>query len=55
VESTAELLHHTVISPVRLASSVLRGVITGLATFFDRGPYAGASRRPGTPKEDMFI
>jgi hypothetical protein len=55
VEDATELVHHSVVSPVRQASGVLQGLTAGLATLFNKGPYARAKRPVGTPKDEMFI
>jgi hypothetical protein len=55
VEDATELVHHSVVSPVRQATGVLQGLTTGLATLFNKGPYARAKRPTGTPKDEMFI
>ncbi len=55
VEDATEIVHHSVVSPIRQASGVLQGVTTGLAALFNRGPFSRARRSGGTPKDEMFI
>ncbi|MFB3812557.1 MAG: hypothetical protein ACE14L_00475 [Terriglobales bacterium] len=55
VEGATDLVHQSMMSPIRQATGVLQGVTTGLATLFGRGPYARAKRGAGTPREDLFI
>jgi hypothetical protein len=55
VEEATELVHHSVLSPVRQATGVLQGITMGLATLFNKGPYARTKHSTGVPKEDMFI
>jgi hypothetical protein len=55
VEDATELVHQSVVSPVRQASAVLQGVTTGVATLFNKGPFAHAKRGVGIPKDDMFV
>jgi hypothetical protein len=55
VEEATELVHHSVLSPVRQATGVLHGITMGLATLLNKGPHARAKHSAGVPKEDMFI
>ena len=55
IEDVTELVHHSVASPVRQASGVLQGLSAGLATFFNKGPYARAKRGASVPKDDLFV
>jgi hypothetical protein len=55
VEDAGEMVHHSVVSPLRQAAGVLQGLTAGLATLFNKGPYARATRPVGTPKDEMFI
>lgn len=54
VEDATEIVHRSVIGPVRQAQGVIQGLTTALATFFNRGPYARTRRGDGH-KEEMFI
>jgi hypothetical protein len=53
VEQTSDMVHKTVISPVRQLSGLMQGVATGLEFFF------GGRRRSGNgvsvPQDEMFI
>jgi hypothetical protein len=55
VESASELVHHSVISPLRQASGLLQGITAALATLLNKGPYGRARSGPGVPKDDLFI
>jgi methyl-accepting chemotaxis protein len=55
VENATTLVQSSVASPVRQATGVLQGLTAGLATFFNKGPYARAKRGAGVPKDDMFV
>jgi cysteine synthase len=55
VEEVTELVSLAVVSPVRRASGILQGLMTGVATLLNRGPYARVRSGPGVPRENMFI
>ena len=60
VEETTDLVHHTVISPVRQLSAVMRGVNVFLDTFFGRrsrppAPAREPVRRTAADEEELFI
>jgi hypothetical protein len=60
VEETTDLVHHTVISPVRQVAALLRGVSTGLDVLFGRRskPPERARepvRRAASDEEELFI
>jgi type IV secretory pathway VirB2 component (pilin) len=55
VEDATEVVHQSVVSPVRQATAVLQGITTGVATLFNKGPFARAKRGPGVPKDDTFV
>jgi hypothetical protein len=58
VEQTTEMVHNTVISPVRQLSGVIQGITVGLEFLFGRsGRRNGASReeRRPVPQDEMFI
>lgn len=53
VEETSEMVHHTVMSPMRQLSAVMTGVMTGI------GSYVGNRKvertRRAVPQDEMFI
>jgi hypothetical protein len=51
VEETTDIVHHTVISPVRQVAAVVQGLTAGLATFLGRRN----RDRSGVPQDEMFI
>jgi len=58
VEQTSDMVHHTVISPVRQLSGLMQGITVGLEFLFGgRGRRNGGSReeRRPVPQDEMFI
>jgi hypothetical protein len=57
VERTSDIVHKTVISPVRQISGLMQGVTVGLEFLFGgRGGRNGGSRERGpVPQDEMFI
>src|SRR5205807_9294409 len=58
VEQTSELVHKTVVSPVRQVSGLVRGIAAGIEFFLgSRGRRNGGSRdaRRPVPQDEMFI
>jgi len=57
VERTSDIVHKTVISPVRQISGLMQGVTVGLEFLFGvRGRRNGGSRERGpVPQDEMFI
>jgi methyl-accepting chemotaxis protein len=57
VERTTDIVHRTVISPVRQISGLMQGVTVGLEFLFGRGRRNGGSRegRGSVPQDEMFI
>ena len=57
VEETTDLVHHTVISPVKALAGVLSGVTTTANLLFGSGKRRrrAASPRNGGPEDEMFI
>lgn len=58
VEQTSELVHKTVVSPVRQVSGLLQGITAGIEFLFaGRGRRNGGSResRRPVPQDEMFI
>jgi hypothetical protein len=57
VEQTSEMVHSTVISPVRRLSGLVQGLTVGLEFLFGgRGRRNGGSRERGpVPQDEMFI
>lgn len=53
VETTTELVQHTVISPVRRAAGLIEALKAGAQAFIGRS--RGRSRSPATEDEEMFI
>jgi hypothetical protein len=57
VEQTSDMVHSTVVSPVRQLSGLMQGITVGLEYLFGRGRRNGGSgeeRRP-VPQDEMFI
>lgn len=54
VENTTEMVHHTVISPVRQLSGVLQGISTGFNVLFGRRQRRDGNG-VGVPRDEMFI
>ena len=57
VEQTSEMVHKTVVSPVRHLSGLMQGISVGLEFLFGRGRRNGGSRedRQPVPQDEMFI
>jgi len=57
VEETSDMVHKTVISPVRQLSGLMQGITVGLEFLFSRGRKNGARReeRRPVPQDEMFI
>jgi len=55
VETTTEVVHHTVISPVRQLAGVLQGLSTGFNVFFGRRQQRESGNGVGVPGDEMFI
>jgi len=53
VEETTDVVHNTVISPVRQMAGLVTGLTTGIGAFFGRR--AGAQREDSPQDEEMFI
>jgi hypothetical protein len=54
VEETTEMVHHTVVSPIRQVSGLVQGVTAGLQFFLGRKK--GRSRDGvGVPQDELFI
>lgn len=51
VEETTEVVQHSILSPVRVASGFIQGLTAGLSTLFRRGRQPG----DGIPRDEMFI
>ena len=54
VEETTEMVHHTVVSPIRHVSGVLQGVTAGLSFLMSRKRARGREA-VGVPQDEMFI
>ena len=57
VEETSDMVHKTVISPVRQLSGLMQGITVGLEFLFSRGRKNGTRReeRRPVPQDEMFI
>jgi hypothetical protein len=57
VEHTSEIVHKTVVSPVRQISGLVQGITAGLEFFFSRNRSNGGRReeRRPVPQDEMFI
>ena len=57
VEQTSEMVHKTVVSPVRQLSGLMQGITVGLEFLFGRGRRNGSGReeRQPVPQDEMFI
>jgi len=57
VEQTSDMVHKTVISPVRQLSGLMQGITVGLEFLFSRGRRNGGGReeRRPVPQDEMFI
>ncbi len=53
VEETTEAVHHTVLSPVRQLTALLRGLSAGVNVLF--GNRRPSQDRVGAPQDEMFI
>jgi hypothetical protein len=54
VEETTEMVHHTVVSPIRQVSGVLQGVTAGLQYLINR-KRVRQRETVGVPQDEMFI
>jgi len=55
VETTTEIVQHTVISPVRQVAGVLQGLTTAMNVLFGRRAQANQGNGAGVPRDEMFI
>lgn len=57
VEQTSDMVHKTVVSPVRQLSGLMQGITVGLEFLFGRGRRNGSGReeRQPVPQDEMFI
>jgi len=57
VEQTSDIVHKTVVSPVRQISGLVQGITAGLEFLFSRGRRNGGGReqRRPVPQDEMFI
>ncbi|HEU5450575.1 MAG TPA: hypothetical protein VFU76_01240 [Terriglobales bacterium] len=54
VEETTDIVHHTVISPVRQVAAIIQGITTGIGSLM--GQRARPKSQPSTaPRDEMFI
>jgi hypothetical protein len=54
-EETTDIVHHTVISPVRQIAGVLQRLTAGAGLLFGRIGRMRGRRRDGGPEDEMFI
>ena len=54
VETTTEMVHHTVISPVRQVSGVMQGLATAMSVLLGRRA-THQGNGSGAPRDEMFI
>jgi len=55
VEQTTEIVHHTVVSPIRQVSGVLQGLTAGLEYFFGKKRNSRPRDPMGVPQDELFI
>ncbi len=55
VEETTDLVHHTVVSPVRQAAGLMKGLTAGIETFFGRGRRRAQEDDMGVSQDELFI
>ncbi len=57
VEQTSEMVHKTVISPVRQVSGLMRGISVGIEALFGGRAHTNGRREPRSPvpQDEMFI
>lgn len=55
VEETTEVVHHTVVSPIRQVSGLFQGVTAGLQYFLGRKRGSRPRDGMGVPQDEMFI
>jgi hypothetical protein len=55
VENTSDMVHHTVISPVRQITGVLQGLSTGFNVLFGNRKRRRDGNGVGVPRDEMFI
>lgn len=55
VEDTTELVHQSIITPVRRISGVMQGITAGLATLLGHSAFSRDRRPASMPKDEMFI
>jgi archaellum component FlaC len=55
VEQTTEVVHHTVVSPIRQVSGLVQGVTAGVQYFLGRRRNARPREGMGVPQDELFI
>src|SRR5262249_7981810 len=55
VEQTTEVVHHTVVSPIRQVSGLVQGVTAGLQYFLRRRRNNRSREAMGVPQDELFI
>ncbi|HEY7615844.1 MAG TPA: hypothetical protein VH744_03500 [Terriglobales bacterium] len=55
VEETTEMVHHTVVSPIRQVSGLVQGLSAGLQYFLGRRRNSRSRQAMGVPQDELFI
>jgi transaldolase len=55
VEETTEMVHHTVVSPIRQVSGLVQGLSAGLQYFLGRRRNSRTREAMGVPQDELFI
>ncbi|MGA7685130.1 MAG: hypothetical protein WCC32_19965 [Terriglobales bacterium] len=55
VEETSEIVHKTVVSPLRQVSGVMNAIYTGVEVFLGGNKRRGGKNGMGVPQDEMFI
>ena len=55
VEQTTDIVHHTVVSPIRQVSGLVQGVTAGLQYFLGRRRNSRSREGMGVPQDELFI
>ncbi|PYX82453.1 MAG: hypothetical protein DMG70_14910, partial [Acidobacteria bacterium] len=55
VEETTEIVHHTVVSPIRQVAGLVQGLSAGLQYFLGRRRTNRAREAMGVPQDELFI
>jgi len=55
VEETSEIVHKTVVSPLRQVSGVMNAIYTGVEVFLGGSKRRSGKNGMGVPQDEMFI